>query len=203
MPVTLYPTDHRLPLPKVEENSLQKIMKERRSPTSRIFGSITLEELSSILFSAHGIVEDVHRRTIPSAGGTHPLEIYVLIWDVDGLENGIYHHNVLDNTLVRMGDVPPIDEILTTLNHFKDSAVMLVYSLILPRTTAKYGERGYRFAILEAGHSVQNVHLQATLLGLQSCEIGSFFDDVICRLIGADGVDHVIGTVNVIARSKE
>lgn len=44
------------------------------------------------------------------------------------------------------------------------------------KTTDKYGERGFRYVFMEAGHMAQNICLMATELGLGSCCIGAFDD---------------------------
>jgi SagB-type dehydrogenase family enzyme len=40
----------------------------------------------------------------------------------------------------------------------------------------KYGQRGYRHVLLDAGHVGQNLYLVATALGLGPTAIGGFFD---------------------------
>ena len=55
----------------------------------------------------------------------------------------------------------------------------------------KYGERGYRFMLLEAGHIAQNALLAANALGLGACPFGGFIDDDLDRLLGIDGLDEV------------
>ena len=61
--------------------------------------------------------------------------------------------------------------------------------IIFGRTRFKYGLRGYRFALLEAGHVAQNLLLAATALGLAAVPLGAFFDrraDVFLRLDGVN-----------------
>jgi SagB-type dehydrogenase family enzyme len=58
------------------------------------------------------------------------------------------------------------------------------------RTRFKYGLRGYRFSLLEAGHLVQNVVLAATALGLPAVPLGGWYDRRLDELVGADGLDE-------------
>jgi len=44
---------------------------------------------------------------------------------------------------------------------------------VFERTTAKYGDMGRDFVLLEAGHAAQNVSLQAVALGLGAVAIGA------------------------------
>ena len=58
------------------------------------------------------------------------------------------------------------------------------------RSRFKYGERGYRFALLEAGHAAQNMLLAATALALAALPLGGFYDRRLDELVGADGLDE-------------
>jgi SagB-type dehydrogenase family enzyme len=64
------------------------------------------------------------------------------------------------------------------------------------RSRFKYGLRGYRFALLEAGHVVQNLVLAATALGLPALPLGGWYDRRVDELVGADGLDEA--TVYVV-----
>ena len=52
----------------------------------------------------------------------------------------------------------------------------VVITAIPERTTWKYGQRGYRYVWLDAGHLGQNLYLVATAMGLGPVGIGGFFD---------------------------
>jgi SagB-type dehydrogenase family enzyme len=60
------------------------------------------------------------------------------------------------------------------------------------RSRFKYGLRGYRFTLLEAGHLVQNVLLSCTALGLAAVPIGGFYDRPVDELLGVDGVNESV-----------
>jgi SagB-type dehydrogenase family enzyme len=60
------------------------------------------------------------------------------------------------------------------------------------RSRFKYGQRGYRFTLLEAGHLVQNVVLMCAALDLAAVPIGGFYDRPVDMLLGADGVNESI-----------
>ena len=82
-----------------------------------------------------------------------------------------------------------------------DADVTFVLSAIFDRVRHKYGERGFRYAYIEAGHISQNIYLQAVSLGLGSVSIGAFLDEEINKLIGIDGRTeaviylHAVGTL--------
>ena len=54
----------------------------------------------------------------------------------------------------------------------------------MERTAAEYGERGAeRYVFLDAGHSAQNISLQASALGLASALVGAFSDTAVASLL--------------------
>ena len=69
------------------------------------------------------------------------------------------------------------------------------------RSTFKYGERGYRFVLLEAGHLAQNVNLAAAGLGLGCLDVGGYYDRQVDEWLGLDGVTH--STVYLLALGAE
>lgn len=68
---------------------------------------------------------------------------------------------------------------------------MIVFiTAIFERSVFKYGDRGYRFIFLEAGHVAQNMNLVCAALGLGCVNIGGFFDREIDDLLDLDGITH-------------
>jgi SagB-type dehydrogenase family enzyme len=63
------------------------------------------------------------------------------------------------------------------------AAVILFITGVLDRTRIKYGERGYRYVLIETGHLGQNIALLATELGLGSCALGGFIDSEVNVLL--------------------
>jgi SagB-type dehydrogenase family enzyme len=53
--------------------------------------------------------------------------------------------------------------------------------------TYRYGERGYRYLHLDAGHVCQNLYLAAEAIGCGACAIAAFEDDEVNRVLGLDG----------------
>ena len=58
------------------------------------------------------------------------------------------------------------------------------------RSRFKYGLRGYRFALLEAGHVMQNALLAATAMRVPALPLGGFYDCRLDELVGADGLEE-------------
>jgi SagB-type dehydrogenase family enzyme len=69
-----------------------------------------------------------------------------------------------------------------------------------PRTKFKYGERGYRFALLEAVHIAQNILLVAQALGLGALPLGGYVDAQLNAIVGVDGCDQAVVYAVVVGR---
>lgn len=182
-----------LPRPQFQGMPLEKALRGRRSVREFSNTALTQEQLSQLLFAAHGITATVNGRaffTAPSAGGTNPFEIYVLIQNVKGLGPGIYRYEPLKNALeiVALGDFR--ERIIASGRGQKwtdQAPAAFVLTAVFERTTEKYGERGLRYIDMEAGHICQNIHLQAVSLNLGSLSVGAFDEERLNELLGIDG----------------
>ena len=56
------------------------------------------------------------------------------------------------------------------------------------RSMRKYGPRGLRYALLEAGAIAQNIHLATQALGFASVDCASVVDDEVHETLGLDGL---------------
>jgi SagB-type dehydrogenase family enzyme len=159
-----------------------------------------LDQLAILLHAAYGITrsnEDAPFprpfRTVPSGGALYPLELYVHTAYVEGLTAGLYHFNPRERALrlLQRGDgARQIGEALVQPQLATSVSAMVFVTAIFERSVFKYGNRGYRFVLLEAGHVAQNINIVSTALGLGCVNIGGFFDRDIDRLLGLDGVCH-------------
>ena len=172
--------------------SLEEAIARRRSVRDFTPESISQSQLSQILWSAQGIRDTSGKyRTIPSAGATYPLEIFLVCGTncVEGIGDGIYHYNIDSHslTLHYRGDVRPnlataaLDEEI-----IYEAPVDIVICAEYERTLRRYGSRGGRYVPMEVGHAGQNIYLQATALGLGTVAIGAFHDDQVREALRLD-----------------
>lgn len=195
-----YPDSDKIELPKPEHAGItvEQAIKQRRSVRNYSKKSVTKEQLSQLLFAAQGITARVYDRPFraaPSAGALYPFEIYVIANNVQGLPQGIYHYSVLDHNLelVKSGDFRrQITDAGLGQQMLGDAGVTFVLSAIFDRVCYKYGQRGYRYVYIEAGHISQNIYLQAASLGLGSVCVGAFSDEKVNKLIDVDGVKEAV-----------
>jgi SagB-type dehydrogenase family enzyme len=171
----------RLPSPLVDsKTSVENTLNKRRSVRQYKNQPISLPDLSQLLWAVQGISGPGGRRTAPSAGALYPLEVYVVAGRVTGLPAGIYSYNPHEHELRRIADGDARAELSKAAlgqSSIKNAAAVLVLSALYERTTVKYGERGFRYVHMEAGHAAQNVFLQAVSLDLGTVVIGAFQDE--------------------------
>lgn len=179
----------KLPSPKFKGNiSVEEAIKKRRTIRSFMKKALTLDQLSQLLWAAYGITEGF-KRASPSAGALYPIDVYVAVGKngVVGLKEGVYHYipESHDISLICDGD---IREELARASLFQMWMAIAPISFVITveyhRITVKYGERGIRYAIMEAGHIAQNLFLQAEALGLGAGIVGAFHDEKIAKIIG-------------------
>jgi len=150
---------------------------------------LSFKEISQVLYFSAGIKKnkksDQVKRMYPSAGARYPLEIYVVILNSKEIPEGIYHYNVKWNTLelLEKGDFKQIITEATQQKWVRNSAMVIIITAIFERTVIKYGIRGWRYILLDAGHLAQNVYLVSTALRLKCCSIGGFVDEKIIKLL--------------------
>jgi SagB-type dehydrogenase family enzyme len=174
--------------------SVEKAIANRRSQRDFSGETMSLAELSHLLYYSSGVTDKRHGlRAAPSAGATYPIEVYVIVNNVEGLTKGIYHYLIASHELelTREGDFrnemsrAALQEMM-----FRQANVIFALSAVLQRTQRHYRERAQRYIFFEAGHIAQNTYLVATSLGLGACAIGAFHDDEFNRVIGLDGKDE-------------
>ena len=183
-----------LPLP----HALGATMAARRSADpEELAAPVPLAELATVLRLAYGPrAAGGSGRFVPSAGGLYPLDLHVVVRAAEGLVAGIHQLDPLEETLV---DVSGLDR-AGRLARFRraaptamaplaeQAAVTIVITGSFERSRTKYGLRGYRLTLLEAGHVAQNALLVATALGLPSIGWVGFVDHELDAVLGLDGV---------------
>jgi SagB-type dehydrogenase family enzyme len=171
----------KLPEPKYDSNtSIEMALHKRRSVRDYTNQTLTLAEVSQLLWAAQGITDIRGFRTAPSAGGLYPLEVYVIVGDVNTLSNGIYKYNPHGHALAKIVEGDKRAKLCHAANgqtSIQNCSILLVISAFFERTTAKYGKRGVRYVHMETGHAAQNVCLQAVSLNLGTVTLGAFNDE--------------------------
>ncbi|MCX7833343.1 MAG: SagB/ThcOx family dehydrogenase [Ignavibacteria bacterium] len=178
----------KLPEPQYSSNtSIEEALLKRKSIRDYQKKSISLENVSQILWAAQGITNKAKgKRTAPSAGALYPLEIYLLVGNVNDLASGIYKYKPEGHELILIAEGDRRNELSkysAQPEAIQDAPITLVISAVYKRTSAKYGERASRYVHIEVGHSAQNVCLQIISLGLSTVTIGAFQDGQVKKAV--------------------
>lgn len=205
-----------LPAPRYPDAAFEKVVRERRS--RRRFGSdpIGLQDFSTLLHATYGVTQGgddadgtargssradatPEMRSVPSGGALYPLEVYPAVRAVDGLAPGLYHYDPSRHLLevVDERDVTEdLERVMIPLPGAPDLAATCAATLFVVgvfwRTRFKYGLRGYRWTLIEAGHVGQSCLLAAEALGIDAVPYGGFWDRQVDDLLGLDGVNESV-----------
>lgn len=188
------PSAVSLPVPSSRGTiSIEEAIRTRRSIRSFSPRPLKLQEVSQLLWAAGGETVDGvtgPTRSYPSAGGIYSLSILLAVGSVSGLAPGIYRYEWRENSLrlLRPGDHRAA---LSRAAYGQGCVARAPASIVIvgdiQQTAARYGERGEnRYISMDAGHSGQNVSLQAQALGLGSVIVGAFRDEEVQEVLGLD-----------------
>ncbi|OGH16119.1 MAG: hypothetical protein A3C30_03005 [Candidatus Levybacteria bacterium RIFCSPHIGHO2_02_FULL_40_18] len=186
----------RLPKPTFSKRvTFAQALRDRKSTREFSKEPIGLGELNSFLYYSAGLNKNsdfAQRRFYPSGGARFPLEVYILSLNMD-LPKGVYHYYVKTNSLEKLTDFKKKNlKLLTSVPFAKNAGCLIIITAIFKRNTIKYGDRGYRHVLVEAGHLAQNFYLLASALGLGICGVGGYMDDNVNRLLDVDGLDETV-----------
>ena len=202
-----YPTAPKIHLPEPPEElqqvALHSILEQRFSSRSIPSGQVELNMVSALLRYAGGWNDArtrkndgtaIRHRYSPSAGRLFPLELYIAMPSGDDYSGqyDIHHYQPNGHTLELINRI--------TADCLKGAFVLcpdpipplvIFITASIKRQTWKYGDRAYRYALLEAGHVGQNICLTASALGLVHCPIAGYYDDNTHDILDIDGISEV------------
>lgn len=170
---------------KKQNKEFMDVIKERKTVREFKNEPINIIDLMNILKYSIGENknrkhEDITLRYVPSAGARYPLEAYVVVLKGNGVPKGIYHYNIKkhDLELLKSGDfTEEYYSFCSEQDLIRKASTIIVITAIFDRTTTKYGDRGYRYIMLDSGHVGQNISLLATYNDIGSTLIGGFDDE--------------------------
>ncbi|HEY7090518.1 MAG TPA: SagB/ThcOx family dehydrogenase [Tepidisphaeraceae bacterium] len=148
-------------------------------PESQLDPPHNLRTLATWLFYADGVLgrqteqrQVTWLRTLWSNGETYPCEIYVAAFAIEGLNPGLYYYSPREFVLRRLRDglgvLSHLKRGRPDLEFLKSVPVALLVSTVFSRSTWLFHKRGYRTALLDAGHTIENLIQAGTALGMQT-----------------------------------
>lgn len=184
----------------IGEMSVEEALQTRRSIRNFTNQSLTVQQVSQLLWATYGVTQvsssGREYKTAPSAGATYPLEIYLMAGNVEGLEAGLYRYNPGKNSLKQelQGDIrQQVMNACLGQRMIGKAPAGIVFSAVFERTVSRYGNRGNeRYVYMDLGHAAQNTYLQATAIGLGTCAVGAFDDDLLQEVLRLPDEEKVL-----------
>ncbi|MEO8888782.1 MAG: SagB/ThcOx family dehydrogenase [Jatrophihabitantaceae bacterium] len=175
------------------ELDLRELTYRRRSRLPANCGTVGIDDLGHILGLSAGSSRDrPGLRVVPSGGAMYPLDVIVIAHAVDELAAGAHVYDPIGHALLARGEVDPVrfHASASASVATPQPALTLAVVATFARSRAKYGLRGYRFALLEAGHLIQAAVTVATALGLATLPWGGFVDAAVDAELELDGLER-------------
>lgn len=175
-------SQQRLPLPRLQPDAYE-LLRTRRT-TCRNFDvarhlplALVVRMLQRVLAAQAQVRVDEEtvflKRNVPSGGGLHPIETYLLVQAVEDLRPGIYHYHPVAHALeplsgVADGTAEFAARITAGQHWFANAPVLVILTSRYERSQWKYRHhaKAYRAQVLDVGHISQALYDSATELGL-------------------------------------
>jgi len=155
--------------------TLDQAMLERK--TSRDYDpdrTLSLDQVSRLIWAANGVNRPDGHRTTPSAVARYPVDVYA------ALPEGIYLYETKKHELVRVSSEDVRSKTPAVQPGLRRAAMTVLY--VENKGKIPGGETGW--ADLEIGCMVQNLYLEAAALGLGSCVFALVKYDKVTELMG-------------------
>lgn len=203
-----------LPASQNERAPIGPLIRSRRSKRHYSGAAVPIQKLSTMLAHAAGVTAripldgaaatvalgekpELQLRAAPSGGALYPIDLFLVVRNVESLAPGVYRYLAEPHALKRVGAGATPDDV-RTLAQFSEiqaekAGCLIVYVYNFFENSRKYGEAGLAFAFIETGAIAAHIHLLCTALGLGSCDVGGFAKGRLERLLDVDGLSrHVI-----------
>lgn len=193
--------------------SLIEAIRQRRSRREYTEAPLSLDELTFLLWATQGVDQKATRdfrewlagvigkpadeipalmRTVPSGGGCHPFETYLLVNRVNELEKGVYRYLPLDHKLLYLYNGEELEQKGSAMlpAMFQRSAVVFVWTAIPYRSEWRYTMVAPKMIAQESGHVCQNLYLACEAIGAGTCAVGAYEQKLMDELVGVDGEEE-------------
>ncbi len=188
------------PNPSVPDVSIAEVLASRRTPDSFRDEPLPASIIAAILSGAAGITARVSQnngnrgfslRAYPSAGALYPIELYPVVRRSSDFNEGLYYYPPGEEGVrLLRGDTEGILDAFVVEEPVRNAALIVILTSAFWRAKAKYGPRGYRYALQESGHIGANISLLGEGFGVGTVPLGGFYDDRVNDWLGIDGVNE-------------
>lgn len=197
-------------LPAINKNVITKLdvfdcLNDRRSIRKYSNESLSLEELSFLLWATQGIYKVVGNgpaslRTVPSGGASHPFETYLFINRVDTLSEGVYRYLPMEHKLIFIGKLENMEDKVDLAtprqpfapNFASKGAVIFAWSCIPYRAEWKFDITAHKKILIDIGHLCQNLYIACEAIKAGTCAIGIYDQKLVDEMLGLDGENEFV-----------
>ncbi|MCL2400578.1 MAG: SagB/ThcOx family dehydrogenase [Defluviitaleaceae bacterium] len=196
--------EHNNPIKAGDYSTLLDIRRSVRTYGKTV--TMTQAQLAFLLYSTQGIQEYRGKneaftlRTVPSGGCRHPFETYIAVRNVEDLQPGIYYYS----PMAYVGEKKVAITFLETLEDYENritqmlagqswaanAPVVLFLTCVPYRSEWRYEKHSHRVMLIDLGHVGQNIMLSAAAMGLGSCCMAAYDQDLCDKALNLDGVDE-------------
>ena len=167
----------------------------RRSRRVFTQDALTLKELSFLLWATQGVRKvagpGTAFRTVPSAGCRHAIETYLTVFNVSGLEVGIYRYLPVEHQILLISQPAHlssrISEAALDQEFAGKSAVTFIWTALPYRMEWRYDIAAHKVIALDAGHICQNLYTSCEAIHAGTCAVAAYHQDLMDGLLGIDG----------------
>lgn len=189
---------------KVKAKLVQALTNRHSTRKYTNIGIMSLSELSTILLYSFGVAKrkenyfgiEVTTRYHGSGGGLYPIDIYLIINRVDGLNPGIYKYQPISHTLRFISKEFEIENLFPYGSFdFENYSFCVLYEYDANRNYVKYGELSLMVTLIEVGLMAQNLDLISAALDYTTCQAAGFDKKYAEQKLCLDGVNsHIVYT---------
>ena len=182
----------------IKDVGMISAIEHRRSRRDFLNESISLEELSFLLWATQGIREKFDKstalRTVPSAGARHAFETYLCVFNIQGLDAAFYRYLPLEHQLLFEFKEENAAEKITGAtfgqSFIGESAVTFIWTALPYRMEWRYSLAAHKVIALDAGHVCQNLYLACESIGAGTCAIAAYNQEAMDQLLRVNGEDE-------------
>lgn len=134
-----------------------------------------------------------------SQGGLNHLDLYLIVNNVEGVEQGLYYYDFIENKIWQMdnGNMRSIIGEINFQNEFSTySNFLAIIVSDLSRVVPKYYKRAYRMAHVDAGIVSAYLQLTAEKNDISSCIVAGYLEHRVEDLLNLTEDDYPILTMS-------
>ncbi|MFW9770120.1 MAG: SagB/ThcOx family dehydrogenase [Candidatus Thorarchaeota archaeon] len=147
------------------------------------------------------------RRTVASAGAKSPLETYLVINNVSGLESGLYRYISFSHQLMYIKKIENAEEKMGELafdQKFVGTApVIFCWAAVPYRTEWRYTILSHKYIAIDLGIVNQSLYLACEAINLGTVAIGYYEQNKLDELLGLNTDDEFIVLIAPVGRYRK